>query len=60
MWRQKARDIVFPDDVEMIHRGLEQGCKQLQGHHYQIVLRKLQTRSGHPERSHEWTRDASR
>ena len=31
MWRQKARDVVFPDDVETIRRDLEQGCKQLQG-----------------------------
>jgi hypothetical protein len=31
MWRQKASDVVFPDDVETIRRDLEQGCKQLQG-----------------------------
>ena len=45
MWRQKASDVVFPNDVETIHRDLEQGCKQLQGFHYQIVLRELQTLS---------------
>ena len=50
MWRQKASDVVFPDDVETIQRDLEQGCKQLQGYHYQIVLRELQTLSGHPDR----------
>jgi len=50
MWRQKASDVVFPDDVETIRRDLEQGCKQLQGFHYQIVLRELQTLSGHPDR----------
>ena len=43
MWRQKASDVVFPDDVETIRRDLEEGCKQLQGYHYQIVLRELQT-----------------
>ena len=58
MWRQKASDVVFPDDVETIRRDLEQGCKQLQGFHYQIVLRELQTLSGHPDRLHEWTRAA--
>ena len=60
MWRQKASDVVFPDDVETIRRDLEQGCKQLQGFHAvaklpaQIVLRELQTLSGHPNRLHEW------
>jgi len=58
MWRQKASDVVFPDDVETIRRNLEQGCKQLQGYHYQIVLRELQTLSGHPDRLHEWARTA--
>jgi hypothetical protein len=58
MWRQKASDVVFPDDIETIRRDLEQGCKQLQGFHYQIVLRELQTLSGHPDRLHEWTRAA--
>ena len=58
MWRQKASDVVFPDDVETIQRDLEQGCKQLQGYHYQIVLRELQTLSGHPNRLHEWTQAA--
>ena len=55
MWRQKAgraspRHVVFPDDVETIWRDLEQGCRQLQGFHYQIVLRELQTLSGHSDR----------
>ena len=58
MWRQKASDVVFPDDVETIRRDLEKGCKQLQGYHYQIVLRELQTLSDHPDRLHEWTRAA--
>jgi len=30
----------------------------LQGYHYQIVLRELQTLAGHPRRLHEWTRAA--
>ena len=58
MWRQKATDVVFPDDVETIRRDLEDGCRQLQGYRYQIVLRELQTLSGHPDRLHDWTRAA--
>jgi hypothetical protein len=58
MWRQKASDVVFPDDVATIRRDLEEGCRQLQGYRYQIVLRELQTLSGHPGRLHEWTRAA--
>jgi hypothetical protein len=60
MWRQKASDVVFPDDEPgrlapaTIRRDLEQGCMQLQGFHYQIVLRELQTLSGHPDRLHEY------
>ena len=58
MWRQKATDVVFPDDVETIRQDLEAGRRQLQGFHYQIVLRELQTLSGHPDRLQEWTRAA--
>lgn len=58
MWRQKASDVVFPDDVAVIRRDLEHGAQQLQGYHYQIVLRELQTLVGHPRRLHEWTRIA--
>jgi len=58
MRRQKASDVVFPDEVETIRNDLEQGCRQLQGFHYQIVLRELQTLSGHSKRLHEWTRAA--
>lgn len=58
MWRQKASDVVFPDDVETIRRDLEEGTKKLQGSYYQIILRELQTLSGHPDRLHVWTRAA--
>ena len=58
MWRQKASDVVFPGEVETIRRDLENGCRQLQGYRYQIVLRELQTLSGHPDRLHEWTQAA--
>jgi hypothetical protein len=55
MWRQKASDVVFPDDVGELKRGLEEGMKRLQGCHYQVVLRELQTLAGHPDRLHVWT-----
>ena len=58
MWRQKASDVVFPDDVDTVRRDLEAGCRQLQGYRYQIVLRELQTLCGHPDRLHAWTRAA--
>ena len=55
MWRQKASDVVFPDDTARIRRDLEEGIKLLQGSKYQIVLRELQTLAGHKDRLHVWT-----
>jgi hypothetical protein len=55
MWRQKASDVVFPDDIGTIRRDLEEGLRKLQGCHVQIVLRELQTLAGHPDRLHLWT-----
>lgn len=56
MWRQKASDVVFPDDVNVLARQLDEGLRKLRGHHAQIVLRELQTLAGHPDRLHVWTR----
>jgi hypothetical protein len=58
MWRQKASDVVFPDDEETIRADLETGAGKLAGRPYQIVLRELQTLAGHPDRLHVWTRHA--
>ena len=58
MWRQKASDVVLPDDGARIRQDLEKGTQQLQGCSYQIVLRELQTLAGHPDRLHVWTRYA--
>ena len=55
MWRQKASDVVFADDVDVIRRDLEEGLRRLQGCTIQIVLRELQTLAGHPDRLHVWT-----
>ena len=55
MWRQKASDVVFPDDIETIRADLEDGARRLKGCRHQIVLRELQTLAGHPDRLHVWT-----
>lgn len=56
MWRQKATDVVFPDDVAAIRRHLDEGMARLRGCRYQVVLRELQTLAGHPDRLHVWAR----
>lgn len=54
MWRQRASEVVFPDDTSSIEQHLERGCQLLRGSYYQIVLRELQTLAGHPRRLHDW------
>ena len=56
MWRQKASDVVFADDVDVIKRDLDEGMRRIQGCRVQIVLRELQTLAGHPDRLHVWSR----
>ena len=58
MWRQKAGDVVFPNDTEKIRDDLVHGAQQIQGSYYQIVLRELETLAGHPDRLHIWTQYA--
>jgi len=58
MWRQKASDVVFPDDPATLRYALEEGARRLQGRRYQIVLRELQTLCGHTDRLHVWTQIA--
>ncbi len=55
MWRQKASEVVFADDLAGIKQDLEEGARKLRGRPYQIVLRELETLSGHPDRLHAWT-----
>ena len=55
MWRQKASEVVFPEDTDGIRRHLNEGMRRLQGCHYQVVLRELQTLAGHMDRLHVWT-----
>jgi hypothetical protein len=56
MWRQKASDVVFPEDVGVIAKALDEGMRKLRGTRAQVVLRELQTLAGHPDRLHVWTR----
>ncbi len=56
MWRQKASDVVFTDDIKKIQQHLEEGLKKLKGCHVQIVLRELQTLGGNLDRLHIWTK----
>jgi hypothetical protein len=54
MWRQLSAMVVFADDLEPIRKHLETGMQKLQGLHYQVVLRELETLQGHPRRLQEW------
>ncbi|MBP8955260.1 MAG: hypothetical protein KBI47_22920, partial [Armatimonadetes bacterium] len=54
MWRQPATEVVRHDGLEPIRRHLEDGLRKLRGCHYQVVLRELETLSGHPNRLREW------
>jgi len=58
MWRQPAAMVTHADDMEPIERHLEVGLRKLQGFHYQVVLRELETLAGRPERLREWARAA--
>ena len=58
MWRQHAASVVFADEIDPIRRHLREGMGKLQGYHYQVVLRELETLAGHPDRLHEWARTA--
>ena len=59
MWRQKASDVTFADDLAPIRRHLEDGMRRLQGCHYQVVLREIETLAGNPRRLHDWARVAT-
>lgn len=54
MWRQKASDVVFADDLGAIRRHLDEGLRIAEGCNVQIVLRELQTLNGNMNRLREW------
>ncbi len=58
MWRQKASDVLYTDDINKIRQDLIEGCKKLKYSYYQIVLREIETLFGHTKRLHEWTKFA--
>lgn len=58
MWRQKASEVIFADDVETLRPGLESGARRLHDRPHQIILREIETMAGNMDRLHEWTRIA--
>ena len=56
MWRQAAAAVTLPDDLSAYQQHLNEGLRKLQGCHYQVVLRELETLKGHPDRLKEWAR----
>ena len=56
MWRQRATDVIYAQDTDVLKRDLQNGVKKLTGCRYQIVLREIQTLAGNLDRLHEWTR----
>ena len=58
MWRQSAAAVTFADDMNSIRQHLMEGMRKLQGHHYQVVLREVETLHGRPDRIKEWARTA--
>ncbi len=54
MWRQSAAQVTLPDTLDEYREHLERGLQMLQGHHYQIVLRELETLHGHENRLQDW------
>jgi hypothetical protein len=58
MWRQKATDVVFANDMTSIQKHFEEGMRIAQGCYVQIVLRELQTLNGRPERLADWAKVA--
>lgn len=58
MWRQKATDVVFAEDMTPIRKNLEKGMSIAKGCYVQIVLRELQTLNGRSKRLADWAKVA--
>ncbi|OGV93068.1 MAG: hypothetical protein A3K19_13585 [Lentisphaerae bacterium RIFOXYB12_FULL_65_16] len=56
MWRQSSAQVTINATLDEHRRHLESGLRRLQGYHYQVVLRELQTLSNRPERLRDWAR----
>ncbi|MBT3378775.1 MAG: hypothetical protein HN742_04060 [Lentisphaerae bacterium] len=60
MWRQSAAQVTLHDDLSDHEAHLERGLKNLRGHHYQVVLREIETVKHNPERLRDWAKLAIR
>jgi len=56
MWREKASEIMFADDISSIRKNQEEAMKIAQGCYVQIVLRELQTLNCNPQRLKDWAK----
>ena len=54
IWRQKASDVVYADDLADQRRHLEWGLTLTRGGHRAIVLQEVATCNGNPGRLHQW------
>ncbi len=55
VWRQKAADVIFADDLRAVRAHLEEGLRITQGCRRAIVLQEIMTTNGNPGRLKEWT-----
>lgn len=54
IWRQKATDVVYADDLADQRRHLEDGLRLTRGCHRAVVLQEVATTNGDPARLGEW------
>jgi len=54
VWRQKATDVIFTDDLATTRKHLEDGLKLTRGCSRAIVLQEVMTTNGNPSRLNEW------
>ena len=56
MWRQKASDVFFIDDFNVLRENVSEGLKKLNGCYPQIVLREIETLGPHKNRIYEYVK----
>lgn len=54
MWRHKASEVAFPDNLHDFGKDIRGQVKILDGCSYQVVLREMQSLMGHMDRLREW------
>ena len=55
MWRQKASDVFFEEDLKVLRRGISEGLKTLAGCRPEIVLREIETLGPFANRIYDYT-----